>query len=267
MVGLYRSAFKGQGMEFDEVRAYQRGDDVRAIDWNVTARMNHPFIKTYHEERELTVMLVVDVSASSRCGTGERLKSEMIAEIGAVLAFTAIENSDKVGLILFSDSIEMYIPPRKGTRHVLRVIRELLLFRPHGRGTSIEKAVRFLGSVQKRSCVAFLISDFLCDVPKSVIATAAKHDDLIAISVNDPIEWTLPDLGLLEVRDAETGELRVIDTSDSDFVRRYADHAIERLAQNKERFLSVGAGYIEIDSHTSYTEPLRKFFKMRRIRH
>lgn len=261
LAGVYHSAFKGRGMEFEEVREYQSGDDIRSIDWNVTARMNHPYVKNFREERDLKVILLVDVSASTRFGGGNTLKSELIAEIGAVLAFSAIRNNDRVGLLLFSDCVEKYIPPRKGTRHVLRMIRELLAFKPKHRGSNLETALAFLGKVQVRSSICFLISDFLLpDCSRALSLTAAKHD-LIGLCITDPREYTLPAVGLIDFKDLETGRELVVDSSNT--LSTLGDFK----NQQKKAFNKIGADFVDIRTDFSYMTTLRKFFKIRGERH
>jgi uncharacterized protein (DUF58 family) len=263
LAGAYHSAFKGRGMEFEDVRAYQPGDEVRSIDWNVTARMDYPYVKNYREERELTVMLVVDVSASCRFGSGKRRKADLIAEIGAVLAFSAIKNNDKVGLLLFSEKVEKYIPPKKGVRHVLRVIRELLVHQAQHRGTQLDEALNTLGKVQKKQGVCFLISDFLCDAAPSALAITAKRHDLISLCIHDPAEAQLPDLGLLHIQDLETGELGWIDSHDPKLQAQLGNEHQAHLARWKRRMERVGAGFIPLCSDDSYSSKLRAFFERR----
>lgn len=267
MVGAYHSAFKGKGMEFEEVRDYTEGDDVRNIDWNVTARTNEPHIKNFREERELTVMLVVDVSASSQFGTSTQLKSEVIAELSALLAFTAIKNNDNVGLLLFSDIVEEYIPPKKGIRHVLRVIRDLLIFKPKHRRSNLKVALDYLGNIQKKSCVCFLISDFLYPIQKKELAIASKHHDLISIHILDSAEESFPDIGLVHFRDLETGKMAVVDTSHLATQKFHEDKVSKKKNSVKQMMKKLGAGYILIKSNESYVQPLRRFFRLRRIRH
>lgn len=267
MVGAYHSAFKGKGMEFEEVREYVPGDDTRNIDWNVTARTGEPHIKNFREERELTVMLVVDVSASERFGSGNRLKSEFIAEIGAVLSFTAIKNNDNVGLLLFSDDVEAYIPPKKGLRHVLRIIRDLLIFSPKQKGSNLKEALDFLGRVQKKRCVCFLISDFMMPFCFKEMAVTAKRHDLIAIHIKDPAEESLPDMGLVSIKDCESDVESLIDTSDANIRENYALKARERAEIVNQAMKRFGAGYISLLTSEPYAPALRKFFRLRRIRH
>lgn len=260
LAGMYRSAFKGRGMEFEEVREYQNGDEVRSIDWNVTARMGTPYVKLFREERELTVIFMVDVSASTRFGSGSTLKKEIISEIGAVLAFSGIKNQDKIGLLLYSDQVEHYLPPAKGIRHVLRLIRDLMIFKPQHKGTDLEAALKFLGNVQKKRCVLFILSDFQHEGNyQNEVAVTAKSHDLIAIAVNDPLEHHLPDVGLIEVEDLETGEMKLIDTS-SEQVRKSLSTAFEQAVSKCKRiFKKSGAEWIQVASDQSYMTPLRKF--------
>ena len=226
--GEYHSAFKGRGMAFSEVREYQYGDDVRNIDWNVTARLNHPYVKVFEEERELTVMLLVDVSGSNRFGTHHQFKEELVAEVAATLAFSAIQNSDKVGVILFSDRIEKFIPPKKGSSHILRIIRELITFRPTSNGTDLTQALQYFTNVTKKRCTAFLLSDFYDDNYNDAIKIASRKHDLVAIRIADEKEMRLPDLGLAKFYDPETQETIWIDTADKhirdEFSARYAQH-------------------------------------------
>lgn len=265
--GAYRSAFKGNGMEFEEVREYTQGDEIRSIDWHVTARMNQPFVKKFREERELTVMLVVDVSASSRFGTVNRRKSELIAEVAAVLAFSAIKNQDKVGLILFSDQVEKYLPPRKGTRHVLRAIRELLVFEPQHKGTNISAALAFLSKVQKKSAVCFLLSDFLSKGDDShEIRLASNHYDLIAIDVKDPSELSFSSMGLITLRDLESGELAVIDSDFLPVQHHYAEEAKKRHMKLKSLMRQLGSGLLELRTDKPYAASIRRYFKDREKR-
>jgi len=271
--GQYHSVFKGQGMEFDEVREYQFGDDTRRIDWNVTARTGKPHIKKFVEERELSVMILVDASKSCQFGSKQQLKSSLAAEIAAVFAFSAIKNNDKVGLIIFTDRIEKFIPPRKGSSHVLRVIREILYFKPEGVQTNISLALDYLNKITLHRTVAFLISDFLDigktqskeDVQKALLITNRKHD-LIAVTLNDPREEELVNCGLVEIEDAETGKRRLIDTS-SPWVRRdFKDSSVEYKNWRKTLFQSTGIDHIDIDTHLPYESALIRFFKERKSR-
>lgn len=261
--GEYHSVFKGMGMEFDEVREYAPGDEVRSIDWNVTARMGRPFIKRYREERELTVLLVVDASASGLFGSRDRLKSEVIAEVASVLAFSAIRNQDKVGCLIFTDRVEMYIPPTKGHRHVLRIIRELLYFKPAGSGTDLATALEALGRLLKRRAVIFLVSDFIAPDFETPLRLAARRHDLVALQVRDPLEETLPDVGLLQVRDAETGERVWLDTGDAGVRRHFREEAAVRAARFSQLCARHGVDEIRLDASEDYTRPLVQFFRRR----
>jgi uncharacterized protein (DUF58 family) len=261
--GAYHSAFKGKGLEFEEVREYHPGDDVRQIDWNVTARLQTPFVKTFQEERELTVLLVVDISASTRFGSSSRLKKEIMAEIGAILAFSAIKNQDKVGLILFTNQIELFLRPKKGTRHVLRVIRELLFFPPKQRGTDLQQVLSFLGKVQRKRAICFLISDFLTTDFAHEAALIAKRHDLIAIGLNDPYEQTFPNMGLLHLADLESGDMQLIDTSYSELQHQFQTHAQERQIALKQLMSRIGANLIQLDTEKPYMDALHTFFKLR----
>ena len=261
--GEYHSVFKGQGMAFAEVREYQLGDDIRSIDWNVTARMGHPFVKVYDEERELTVMLMVDASASGDFGTVSQMKGEIGVEICALLAFSAIQNNDRVGLIVFTDDVEVFIPPKKGRMHVLRVIRELLYFRPSRRGTDIGAALDYLNRINKRKSVVFLVSDFLASGYEAALRVSGKRHDLIAVVLQDPRERELPDVGLVELEDAETGREMLVDTSDPEFrylFRQLNDRAKERRDQV---FRSVGIDRVDIHTESTYVDALMRFFRKR----
>lgn len=267
LAGEYHSVFKGQGMEFEEVREYVPGDDIRLIDWNVTARTSVPHIKKLVEERELTVMLMVDASGSGRFGSVERFKNELAAELCAVLAFSAIRNNDKVGLIIFTDSVELYIPPDKGRRHVLRVIREVLFFKPTGRGTNIPEALHFLNGVTKRRAVAFLVSDFMADDFESPLAIANKRHDLIAVSVTDPREEVLPDVGLVNLQDAETGAEVLVNTRNKKFRSLYEARARKRATDRDELFARTRVDAIHVRTDEPYIDEIHRFFKMRERRH
>jgi uncharacterized protein (DUF58 family) len=264
--GQYHSVFKGRGMEFEEVREYLPGDEVRAIDWNVTARFGHPFIKKFKEERELTVMLVVDVSASGQFGSVRQTKNELAAELAAVLAFSAIRNNDKVGLIMFTDRIEKFVAPKKGRRHVLRVIREILAFQPEGRGTDLELALDYLNSVQRRRAVCFVVSDFQDEDFLKKLRVAGKRHDVVALSIRDPREEELPAVGLVELRDAETGDRALVDTCDRNVREQFAAKARARLETLRGVLRSAGVDQIEIRSDADYMLPLIKFFRMRERR-
>ena len=264
--GQYHSVFKGHGMEFEEVREYLPGDEVRSIDWNVTARFGHPFIKKFKEERELTVMLVVDVSASGQFGSVWQTKNELAAELAAVLAFSAIRNNDKVGVIMFTDRIEKYIAPKKGRRHVLRVIREILAFEPTGHGTNLKLALDYLNHVQSRRAVCFLLSDFQDEDFLKQLRVAGKRHDVVALSLRDPREEELPPVGLIELRDAETGERAVVDTFDRNVRDRFAAQARARLQALRELLRSAAVDHVEIRCDADYMLPLIKFFRMRERR-
>ena len=268
--GAYHSVFKGSGMEFDEVCEYQPGDDIRAIDWNVTARTGRPHIKKYIEERELTVMLLVDVSASCQFATVNNLKSKLAAEIAAILAFSAIRNNDKVGLIMFTDQIEKFIPPRKGLRHVLRVIREVLYFDPEGRHTDIALSLDYLNRVTPRKSVSFVISDFFekgsLENLKKKLSVSNKRHDLVAITLNDPLEADLPNCGLVELKDAETGELCVLDTNNLKVRRQYGENAQKRMKERSDLFTSIGVDHVDISTDKPYAQELVKFFLKRQKR-
>jgi len=261
--GQYHSVFKGRGMEFEEVREYLPGDEVRAIDWNVTAHFGHPFIKKFKEERELTVMLVVDVSASGQFGSGRQSKNELAAELAAILAFSAIRNNDKVGVILFTDQIEKYIAPKKGRRHVLRVVREILAFQPTGRGTNIAGALDYLNRVQHRRAVTFVLSDFQDTGFDKKLRLAGKRHDIVALNLRDPREEELPAVGLVELRDVETGERALVDTFDRQVRAAFAKRAKTRLAALVETFRQASVDQVEIHTDWDYMLPLVKFFRMR----
>jgi uncharacterized protein (DUF58 family) len=264
--GQYESVFKGRGMEFDEVREYQPGDEIRSIDWNVTARMGRPFIKKYVEERQLTVMILLDASASSYFGTSKRLKSELAAEISAVLAFAAVKHNDRVGLIIFTDRIEKFIPPRKGQQHVLRVIREALYFKPKGKGTNIEDALKYLDSVTTRRAVTFIVSDFFDKDFKKPLSVANKRHDCVAITITDPREMELPKSGIIELSDAETGVSFQIDTSSAKVRRAYLEKSARKIEDRARMFGSIGVDHIDIRTDRPYIDELVKFFKMRKRR-
>jgi len=261
--GEYHSVFKGTGMEFDEVREYAPGDEVRSIDWNVTARMGRPFIKRYREERELTVLLMVDASASGLFGSRTRLKSEVIAEVASVLAFSAIRNQDKVGCLIFTDRVEMYIPPEKGHRHVLRIIRELLYFKPAGSGTDLAAALETVGRLLKRRAVVFLVSDFIAADFETALRLAARRHDLVALNIRDPLEAALPDVGLLQVEDAETGERVWIDTGDRWVRRHFSEEAAKGAARLSQLCARHGVDEIRLDASEDYAGPLVQFFRRR----
>jgi uncharacterized protein (DUF58 family) len=264
--GEYHSVFKGRGMEFSEVREYQFGDDIRTIDWNVSARFNHPFVKVYEEERELTVMLVVDFSRSGSFGTARQLKNEIAAEICAVLAFSAIKNNDKVGLIMFTDRIEKFVPPKKGRAHILRIVRELISLQPGGTGTNIKAALEYFNHVNKKRSIAFIISDFIDDGYEQILRIISKKHDIIAVEVFDPREEELPDVGLMKMRDAETGEPRWIDTGDTQLRTTFRTYWRKRRADRKQLFLRSKVDAISIRIDKPYIKPIVDFFKLRESR-
>ena len=255
-------------MEFSEVREYQQGDDIRAIDWNVTARVGEPFVKIFNEERELTVMLVVDASASGTFGSAGQMKGEVGVEISALLAFAAIKNNDRVGLLIFTDEVEVFVPPKKGRKHVLRVIRELLYFRPRGRGTSITTAMQYLDRVSHRRSVAFLISDYQDSDYERALQRIARRHDLIAVSLEDPREAVLPPVGFITLEDAETGEQVVVDSRSDEFRDYFTGQAKARNERRGQFFLKSGIDEIYVDTSISYIEPLVAFFhtRMQRMR-
>jgi len=261
--GEYHSVFKGTGMEFREVREYVAGDDVRTIDWNVTARTGQPFVKLFEEERELTVMLVVDMSRSGWFGSGERTKVEVAAELCGVLAFSAIANKDKVGLLLFSDRVEKFIPPAKGKSHVLRCIRELLTYEPEGRGTDLNEPLRLLGSVLKRKATVFLVSDFWTGDFAASLSILGRRHDVVAVRIRDPRETSLPRVGLVRWVDAETGQTVLIDTSAGTTARRLAARAGSHDRALDKLLASRAVDLVDVDVTLSYVEPLRKFFLAR----
>lgn len=266
LAGQYHSAFKGRGMEFEEVREYQPGDDVRSIDWNVTARTGRPFIKSFREERELTVLLVVDVSGSLEFGTRSEFKSELAAQIGATLALSAIRNNDKVGALLFSDRVERFIPTRKGSRHVLRLIRELLYHEPQGRGTDVALALRAAEGVLNRRGVVFVLSDFASPGFSAPLRVLRRRHDVIPIMVEDRLERELPAVGLIEVIDPETGMQRVIDTRSAALRRGVARAAAERRERLRSEFGKLGIRSIELRTGESFVHPLRRYFADRQVR-
>ena len=261
--GEYHSVFKGTGMEFREVREYVPGDDVRTIDWNVTARTGQPFVKLFEEERELTVMLAVDMSRSGWFGSGERTKVEVAAELCGVLAFSAIANKDKVGLLLFSDRVEKFIPPAKGKSHVLRCIRELLTYEPEGRGTDLNEPLRLLGTVLKRKATIFLVSDFWTGDFSTSLSILGRRHDVVAVRIRDPRETSLPGVGLVRWVDAETGQAVLVDTSAGTTTRRLTARAGSHDRAMEKLLASRGVDLVDVDVTDSYVEPLRKFFLAR----
>jgi len=261
--GEYHSAFKGRGMTFSEVRNYQFGDDVRAIDWNVTARYNEPFVKVFEEERELTLMLIVDISGSEFFGSDNALKKNIITEISATLAFSALQNNDKVGLILFTDQIELYIPPKKGKTHVLRIIRELIEFNPESKKTDIGIALQFLISVIKKKSIAFILSDFISpDFEKTLRVTSKKHD-VTGIRIYDKLEEAIPNLGLVSMFDQETEEIRLVDTSSLELRNKYRKQNSLNFKKINELFTKNGAGTLVCRTDESYVKKLLSYFKKR----
>ena len=264
--GQYESVFKGRGIEFDEVREYQPGDEIRTIDWNVTARMGHPYVKKYVEERQLTVMILLDASSSSSFGTTKRFKKELAAEASAVLAFSAIKHNDRVGLIIFTDRIEKFIPPKKGRSHALRVVREALYFTPKGKGTDIGMALRYLDNVVKRRAITFVISDFFAADFKKPLSIANKKHDVVAITITDPREGKLPDAGIIELVDAESDKPYMVDTSNPKIRQNYEKKAHEMTDARAKLFGSVGVDHIDISTDRSYLDEFIKFFRVRKKR-
>ncbi|RXG33097.1 DUF58 domain-containing protein [Leeuwenhoekiella marinoflava] len=261
--GEYHSTFKGRGMTFSEVRQYQFGDDVRNIDWNVTARYNEPYIKVFEEERELTMMLVADVSGSEFFGTDQQFKSEIVTEVAATLAFSALQNNDKIGLILFSDAIELYIPPKKGKSHVLRIIRELLEFKPKSKKTDVSQALKFLSGVMKKKAIVFVLSDFIADGYRDTMKIAAKRHDITGIRIYDKREEEIPSLGVVQMEDEETGELLLVNTTSKKVRSNYSKYYQERVNYYKESFTRSGAGVIDVRTDESYVKKLLGYFKRR----
>ncbi len=264
--GQYQSVFKGRGMDFDEVRQYHPGDDVRSIDWNVTARTGAPYIKKFVEERELTVMLLLDVSKSIYFGTAGKLKRQIAAEICSLLAFSAIRNNDRVGLLIFSDRIEKFVPPRKGLRHVLRIIRESLYFSPEGKGTDIPASLEYLNRVCRRRTVSFIISDFYSmDFQKALSITGKRHD-VTAVTITDPREIELPDTGITSLSDPETGNEFLVDTSNSKIRRQFNENAVRIFQERKKMFNRANVDNIDVRTNESYSKALFSFFRMREKR-
>lgn len=263
LAGEYHSIFKGRGMEFSEVREYQMGDDIRTIDWNVTSRTGSLYVKKFTEERELTVLLVLDASGSADFGTRSRFKREVAAEMGALLAFSAIKNNDRVGAIVFTDDIEMYVPARKGRAHVLRVIRDLLYFQPKGRGTNLARACEYLNRITRKRAVVFLLSDFFDSGFEKPLRVAAKKHDLIAVFISDPREREIPDVGLIEIADAETGRRLLVDTSDQEAMKAYRKAALEKGGRQREELTAMGVDIIDVRTDVPYDRPLLRFFQRR----
>ncbi len=266
LAGQYESVFKGRGMEFEEVREYQPGDEIRTIDWNVTARMGRPYVKRFVEERELTVIFLVDLSASGTFGSVRQTKNEVAAELCALLAFSAVKNNDKVGLIVFTNAVEMFIPPKKGVTHVLRVIRALLYFRPQQVRTNIAEGLDYLGHVTSNRCVVFLISDFQGEDFEKPMRVLGKRHDLVAMTVVDPREVRMPNVGLLELEDVESGEIITVDTGSPKIRRQYEQLGRERASRLKELFASMGVDQIKISTGEDYVRDLVRFFLARERR-
>ncbi len=261
--GQYHSAFKGRGIAFSEVREYQYGDEIRTIDWNVTARLNHPYVKVFEEERELTVMLLVDMSGSESFGTRDKFKSELITELSAVLAFSAIQNNDKIGVVFFADKVEKYIPPQKGKKHILRIIRELIDFEPSTKGTNIGEAVRFFSNVVKKRSIAFIISDFLSENYEESLKVASSRHDVVAAQIYDPREFDLPNVGLIKAVDSETGEVFWADTSSKKVRSEYSEWRAKKQKALEESLARNSIDLISLRADESYVKPLMNFFKRR----
>ncbi|HLT53509.1 MAG TPA: DUF58 domain-containing protein [Flavobacteriaceae bacterium] len=261
--GEYHSTFKGRGMTFSEVRQYQFGDDVRNIDWNVTARYNEPFVKVFEEERELTMMLLVDVSGSEFFGTDLQSKNEIVTEIAATLAFSATQNNDKIGLILFSDEVELYIPPKKGRSHVLRIIRELIEFKPKSKQTNVAEALKFLSNVMKKRAIVFVLSDFIADDYQQTLKIASGRHDVTGIRIYDKHEETIPNLGMVQMQDEETGELMLVNTTSKSVRNNYAKYYKDKVAYYKDSFTKSGAGSMDCRVDESYVKKLLGYFKRR----
>lgn len=261
--GEYHSAFKGRGMAFSEVREYQVGDEIRTIDWNVTARFNHPYVKVFDEERELTVMLVMDVSGSEMFGTQQQLKQELATELCAVLAFSAIQNNDKVGVIFFSDKIEKFIPPKKGRSHILMIIRELIAFKPENKGTNVAEAIRYLNQAIKKKSTAFIISDFISPDFEPELKIGNKKHDIVALRLYDKHEEEFPDMGLIPVKEEETGEIIWVNTGDKKVREVFRTEALRRNQYTADVFKRSGVDFTSIGTHQSYVKPLMALFKTR----
>lgn len=265
--GEYHSAFKGRGMAFSEVREYQIGDDIRTIDWNVTARFSHPYVKVFEEERELTVVLLVDVSGSGDYGTQTQFKRDLITELCAVIAFSSLQNNDKIGVIFFSDKVEKFIPPKKGRSHVLRIIRELIEFEPQSKGTNLSEALKYVVNVVKKRSILFVMSDFLSDDFSNSLKISSRKHDTIAMQIYDPREAELPDVGLMYTRDAETGAVRWVNTSDASARKNYNLWWNRKQDSLKNLFVSTNVDIIKIATNQSYISPLMNFFKKRGSRY
>ena len=266
--GEYHSAFKGRGMAFSEVREYQFGDDIRNIDWNVTARYSHPYVKVFEEERELTVMLLIDVSGSREFGSFEKLKKNVITELSAVLSFSAIQNNDKIGVIFFSDKIEKFIPPKKGKSHILRIIRELIDFHPESNGTDITEAVRYMTNAIKKRCTAFIISDFMDDNKdlEMALSIANNKHDMVALNIYDERETELPSIGMIKLKDAEKGNYVWVDSSSRKTRKLYADWWIKHIGRLDVMFKKSGVDYVSINTNEDYVKSLMTLFKKRALK-
>ncbi|MDX8341095.1 DUF58 domain-containing protein [Draconibacterium sp. IB214405] len=266
--GEYHSAFKGRGMAFSEVREYQFGDDIRNIDWNVTARYSHPYVKVFEEERELTVMLLIDVSGSRDFGSFEKLKKNVITELSAVLSFSAIQNNDKIGVIFFSDKIEKFIPPKKGKSHILRIIRELIDFHPESNGTDITEAVRYMTNAIKKRCTAFIISDFMDDNKDldMALSIANNKHDMVALNIYDERETELPSIGMIKLKDAEKGNYVWVDSSSRKTRKLYADWWIKHMGRLDVMFKKSGVDYVSINTNEDYVKSLMSLFKKRALK-
>jgi len=261
--GEYHTAFKGTGMAFSEVREYQTGDDLRSIDWNVTARYNSPFVKIFEEEREMTFMMLIDVSASGNFGTNKQIKRELATELAAVLAFSAIKNNDKVGIIFFSNKVEKFIPPKKGKSHILRIIREVLSFQPTGKKTDLSEGLRYFNSVIKKRSICFILSDFITPEFEKSLKIANRKHDLVGIRIYDKRENTLPNVGLMPIEDAESEEIIFLDTSDKQVRKDFKNNAVKKIQKLKKIFFSSGVDLIDIETGVDYVKPLINFFKNR----
>ena len=274
LAGSYHSAFKGQGIDFEEVREYQPGDEVRSIDWNVTAKMGFPFVKQYREERELTILLAIDISNSGVWGSGERTKRERLAELGALLSFSANRNGDKVGLLLFSDQVEKYLPPAKGQKHVLRILREILFHQNESKGTDLNEGLRFLNRVMRRRAVVFLLSDFIIpeydseeetveNIFLKELSTTRRRHDLVCCQIHDKIEKEIPNVGRVHFEDAETGEIIILDSSNKDFRKQYREHTQNRQETFIRRLRRRGIDNFQFSTDSDYVKALREFFHLR----
>ncbi len=261
--GEYHSAFKGRGMTFSEVREYMPGDDIRAIDWNVTARFNHPFVKIYEEERELTVIILIDVSASGEFGTTKQFKKDLITELCAVLSFSAIQNNDKIGVIFFSDKIEKFIPPKKGKTHILRIIRELIEFKPENKKTNISEALRYVINVIKKKSIVFVISDFIGKDFEDALKLANRKHDIVALQIYDQLENELPDAGIIHLKNAETDELLEVDSSNSFVRRKYYELSLQKEKKLNDIFAKSGVDWIKLRTDENYVHQLMRLFKKR----